>query len=126
MKFFALFIAVLSAVASANVYKCEDQYGKISYSDTPCIEDSQRKIVRTDTSNKTKKYEGFNQEKYLKLSKEKRDEICALKKKFYKEAQSKKCILVMKNAGQKACEAGEALQRHIQEAKKDYEFSCQI
>lgn len=126
MKIIVFFIAFLSAAVSANVFKCEDAAGKISYSDAPCAEDSESEAVQVNTGKKVKKYKGFNQEKYLKLSKEKRDEICTLKMKSYKEAESKQCIVVLRETGEKKCESGEDLQRHIQQAKEDYEFSCQI
>lgn len=83
MKIVVLLIAFLSAAVSASGYRCEEVAGKISYSDVPCVDDSQNKVVQDNTGKSAKKYNGFNQEKYLELSKEKRDEICA----------SKKCII---------------------------------
>lgn len=48
------------------------------------------------------------------------------KKMYYIEAKSKTCIVVLRETGQQSCESGEVLQKHIQQAKEDYEFACQI
>lgn len=117
-----------SSVA-ANVYKCEDEKGKVKFTDIPCSGKSETYNMKSIDASKdhVKKYAGFNEEKYFNLSKDERDKICAAMKLSYEEVRSKKCLHTLFIAtGKTSCVAGDTLKLKIKRSKEDYEFACQI
>ena len=123
MRLILFFLLMHASLAIADVYRCKDDQGRIKFTDQSCVGEE---ISKKNTIISEKKYPGYKKEKYLEFSEEKRAKLCSQMKERYAQAKAKKCVIVLRNDDEKKCESGEMLEMHIQQAKKDYEFTCQI